>query len=201
MAAAVVAGAELGKCQWQPTHSVLRRSHFHPPSDGWRRMSKPPAMQEETSKPGFSFRLSSKKYVHRLVASRVSGEPMFLFHKSQYISAQAGAPDILSLHPIFSRRCLNPLVSSSHIFRYVYNLNERTLQGYKGTGFANSFDPCNIKSRAFFLPFPPTGVLAKPQCTTVSGVPRFSRSQPLTPVDREGSEWHHRIGWSLRTGG
>jgi hypothetical protein len=59
---------------------------------------------------------------------------MLLFLKSQYISGQAGEPDILSLHPISSSSRLNALISSSHIFRYVYNLNERTLQRYKGTG-------------------------------------------------------------------
>jgi hypothetical protein len=64
-------------------------------------MSKPPAMQEGTSKPSFSYRLSLKKYIHRLVENRLMGKPMLLFPNSQYISEQAGAHDILSLHPIF----------------------------------------------------------------------------------------------------
>ena len=66
---------------------------------------------------------------------------MLLFPKSQYISEQAGAPDILSPHPIFSSSWSNPLISSSHSFRYVYNLNERTLQQYKGTRLQTLLTP------------------------------------------------------------
>jgi hypothetical protein len=104
-------------------------------------MSGRPATQERTSKPSFSFRLSSKKHIHRLVENRHTGEPMLLFPKSQYISEQAGAPDILSLHPIFSSSWLNPLISSSHIFRYAYNPTQCTLQQYKGTGLQTLLTP------------------------------------------------------------
>jgi hypothetical protein len=58
---------------------------------------------------------------------------MPLFPKSQYISAQAGTPDILSLNPILPSSWSNPLISSSHIFHHTYNLNQRTLQQYNGT--------------------------------------------------------------------
>jgi hypothetical protein len=66
---------------------------------------------------------------------------MLLFPKSQYISDQAGAHDILSIHPIFPSSWSNPLISSSHSFRYVYNLNERTLQQYKGTRLQTLLTP------------------------------------------------------------
>jgi len=66
---------------------------------------------------------------------------MLLPHKSQDISEHAGMPDILSLHPIFSSRCLNPLTSSSLIFRHDYKLRERTLQQYNGTGLQTLLTP------------------------------------------------------------
>jgi hypothetical protein len=58
------------------------------------------------------------------------------FRKSQYISAlflPAGMPDLLSLKPVVPTRCLNPLVSSSHIFHHAYKPNQRTLQQFNGT--------------------------------------------------------------------
>jgi hypothetical protein len=50
-------------------------------------------------------------------------------------------PDILSLHPIFSSSCLNPLTSSSPIFRHDYNLRERTLQQYNSTRLQTLLTP------------------------------------------------------------
>jgi hypothetical protein len=69
--------------------------------------------------------------LHRLVENRHTGEPMPSFPKSQYIFAQFFARkmhDILSLKPAAPTSCLNPLVSSSHIFHRTYNLSQRTLQ-------------------------------------------------------------------------
>jgi hypothetical protein len=66
---------------------------------------------------------------------------MPLYRKSQYILEHTGTRDILSLHPIFSSSCTNPLISSSHIFRHKHNLSEGTLQQYNSTGLQTLLTP------------------------------------------------------------
>ena len=65
------------------------------------------------------------------------GEPMPRRCKCQYISAQIQGRrniDIMSLNAVVSTNRYIPLVTSSHIFHDVYNVNQCTLQQFKGTG-------------------------------------------------------------------
>jgi len=67
---------------------------------------------------------------------------------------------------------------------------------------ANLFIPgLRLDSSAFFFVFPHFTFLTRlHRLRTLCG-PGFRESRPFTPVDREGSEWHHKFVWSLQTGG